>query len=184
MAVIAVKATALLAAVHLVVGRVDVQDEPRRRLAFPQLDEQLHEHRLQRVRIVIDPVIAARRAAAGRVFETLQRALAGQRRTALAASLERVGQQGQQRVSPQIVVVVQVLVAQGNAGDALRQQGPQGVNPEPGVAVIGEARGHPVEEPDKAVDLPQQQRSGVRRDRPAIECGGYPAALEPLKSEG
>ena len=184
MAVIAVKATALLVAVHLVVGRVDVQDEPRRRLAFPQLDEQLHEHRLQRVRIVADLVVAARLAADGRVFETLQRALAGQRRAALAASIERVGQQGQQRVTPQIVVVVEVLVAQGDAGDALRQHGPQGVYPELGIPVILEARGHPVEEPGEAVDLPEQERSRVRRDRPAVECGGYPAALEPLKSEG
>ena len=118
------------------------------------------------------------------MFETLQRALARQRRTAVAASLERVGQQGQQRVVTQIVVVVEILVAQGDARDALRQQGPQGVHSEPGVAVIPEARGHPVEEPDDAVDLPQQQRSGVRRDRSAIECGGYPPALEPLKYEG
>jgi len=183
-AVVAVKAPALLAAVHLVVGRVDVQDQPRRRLAFPQVDEQLHEQRLQRIRIVVDPVIAARLAADRRVFETVQRALARQRRTALPASLERVGQQGQQRIVPQIVMVVEVLVAQGNAGDALRQQGPQGVYPEPGVAVILEARSHPVEEPDEAVDLPQQQRSGVRRDRSAVECGGYSAALEPLKYEG
>ncbi len=184
MTVVAVKAPALLAAVHLVVGRVDVQDQPRRRLALPQVEEQLHEQRLQRVRIVIDPVIAARLPAGGRVFETLQRALASQRRTALPASLELVGQQGQQRIVTQIVVVVEILVAQGNAGDALRQQGPQGVHPEPGVAVILEARGHPVEKPDEAVDLPQQQRSGVRRDRSAVECRGYPATLEPLKYEG
>ena len=91
---------------------------------------------------------------------------------------------GAQRVVPQIVVVVEVLVAQGDAGDALRQHGPQGVHPEPRVAVIGEARGHPVEEPDEAVDLPEQERSRVRRDRPAVERRGDPAALEPLKYEG
>ena len=183
-AVVAMEAPALLTAVHLVVGRVDVQDEPRRRLALPQVDEQLHEQRLQRIRIVIDPVIAARYPADGRVFETVQRALARQRRTTLPASFELVGQQGQQRVVPQIVVVVEVLVPQGDAGDTLRQQRPQGVYPEPGIAVILEARSHPVEEPDEAVDLPEQQRSGVRRDRSAVECRGYPAALEPLKYEG
>lgn len=85
---------------------------------------------------------------------------------------------------PQIVVVVEILVTEGDAGDALGQQGPQGVHPEPGVAVILEARGHPVEEPDEAVDLPQQQRPGVRRDRSAVECGAHPAAPEPLKCEG
>ena len=120
--------------------------------------------------IVVDPVVAAGLAAGGRVFETLQRALAGQRRAPPAASLECVGQQSQQRVVPQIVVVVEVLVAQGDAGDALRQHGPQGVHPEPRVAVIGEARGHPVEEPDEAVDLPEQERSRARRDRPAVDC--------------
>ena len=87
-AVVAVEEPALLAAVHLVVGRVDVQDEPRRRLALPRVDERLHEHRLQRIRIVVDPVLAAELAAAGRMFETVQRALARQRRAALPASLE------------------------------------------------------------------------------------------------
>ena len=66
--------------------------------------------------IVADPVVAAGLAAAGRMFETVQRAVAGQCRTALPASLDLVGQQGQQRVVPQIVLIFEILVSQGDAG--------------------------------------------------------------------
>ena len=45
-------------------------------------------------------------------------------------------------------------------------------------------RGHPVEESDEAVDLPEQQRPGVRRYRSAVERGAHRAAPPPLKREG
>jgi len=175
---------ALLAAVHLVVGGVDVQHQPRRRLALPRVDEQLHEHRLQRIRIVLNPVVAAGLTAGRRMLETVQRALARQRRTALPAALELARQQGQQGVVPQIVVVVEVFVSQGNARNALRHQRPHRVFREPPVAVVREARRDSVEEPHEPVDLPKQQRPRVRRDRSAVERRGHPAALAPLKCEG
>ena len=55
---------------------------------------------------------------------------------------------------------------------------------ETGIAVVGEAIRHPVQDPDRPVDLAKQQHSGVRRDRSAVERGRYPAALAPLKCEG
>ena len=139
-AVIAVEEPALLAAVHLVVGRVDIQHQPGRRLALPQIDEQLHELRLQRIRIVADPVVAVGLTAGGRMLEAVQRALACQRCAALPPTLKLARQQGQQRIVPQVVVVVEVLVPQGDARDALRHQCPKRVFREAGVAVILEAR--------------------------------------------
>lgn len=63
-------------------------------------------------------------------------ALAGQCDTAPPASLEPVGQQDQQRVVAQVIVVDEVFVAQSDGGDALRHQRPQRVYPERGIAVI------------------------------------------------
>ena len=55
-AVVAVEAAALLAAVHLVVRRVDVEHEPRwRQPSRPGLDEQFGEQRLERPGVMGDP---------------------------------------------------------------------------------------------------------------------------------
>jgi len=40
------------------------------------------------------------------------------------------------------------------------------------VASVRETGGHPVEEAERPVDFAQQQRSGVGRDRSAVERGG------------
>ena len=102
MVVVAVIEPALLAAVDLVVGRVDVQNEPRRPSALPRVDERLEQHGLQRVRIVLDPVVAARRTRGRGMLQTVQRALARQCRAVLPAPFELAGQQRQQRVVPQL----------------------------------------------------------------------------------
>ena len=183
MAVVAVEEPALLPAVHRIVGRVDVKHQPLRRQALPGLDEQVGQHVLELLGIVVDLPVAVRPAPGGRVFETVQRALARQRRAALAASLGLVRQQRQHGIAPQLVVVVEVLVSQRDARDPLRHQRPHRMLRETGVAVVREAAGHPVEEAQRPVDAPQQQRSGVRRDRSAVERGGHPAAPDSLKRE-
>ena len=103
MAVVAVEEAALLAPVDLVVGRVDVEHQARRPPALPGVDERLEQHGLQRVRIMADPVVAARFATRGRVFKPVQGALPRQRRTVLPMSLELAGEQRQNRVVPQLV---------------------------------------------------------------------------------
>ena len=184
MAVVAVEEAALLAPVDLVVGRVDVEHQARRPPALPRVDERLEQHGLQRVRIMADPVVAARFATRGRVFKPVQGALPRQRRTVLPMSLELAGEQRQNRVVPQLVVVVEVFVSQGDAHDALPHQRPNRVFRETGIAVVGEATCHLVQEPRRTVDLAEQQHSGIRRDRAPVERGRYPAAPAPLKCEG
>ena len=184
MAVVAVEGAALLAAVHLVVRRVDVEHEPRRRQpSRPGLDEQFGEQRLERLGVMGDPVIPLRPPVPGCVLEAVQRALARQRRAALAPSLELAGQQGQQGIVPQEVMVVEVFVSQRDAGDALRDQRAHRVLRQTRIAPVREAGGHPVEQPDRAVGPPQQQGSPVRGDRAAVERGHHLPALAPLKSE-
>ena len=175
---------ALLATVDLVVGRVDVEHESGWPLLLPGVDERLEQNGLQCVHIVLDPVVASRRPRGRRMFQTVEGALAGQRRAVLAAAFELAGQQRQQWIVAQLVVVVEILVSQGNAHDALGHQRADRVLCQAGIAVIGEACSHPVDEPDPAVEIPEQQRSGVRRHRSAVERGGHPAPLAPLKYEG
>ena len=183
-AVVAVVEPALLAAVHGVVGRVAVQHQPRRGQAPPGVDERVDQHVLKLLGVVVDPGVAARPAAGGRVLEPAQRALARQWRAALPACFELARQQRQQRVAAQVVVVVEVLVSQGDAGDALRHHRAHRMFGEAGIAVVRETCGDPVEESGGAVRLPEQQRPGVRRDRSAVERGGHPAPTAPLKPEG
>ncbi len=181
-AVVAVEGPPLLAAVRLVVGAVDVEHEPGRGRAGPAVDEQLGEQVLKRRGFVADPVVPARLAFGG-VLEPVQRALAGQRRAVPAAAPELAGQEAEHGVAAQVVVIVQVLVAEGEADDALGHQRPDGVLGEPRVAVVGEAGGHAVEQAAVAADPPEQERPGVGRDRAAVERGGHFAALAALKSE-
>ena len=129
-AVVAVEGPPLLAAVRLVVGAVDVEHEPGRGRAGPAVDEQLGEQVLKRRGFVADPVVLARLAFGG-VLEPVQRALAGQRRAVPAAAPELAGQEAEHGVAAQVVVIVQVLVAEGEADDALGHQRPDGVLGEP-----------------------------------------------------
>ena len=148
---------------------------------FQESMNEVEQHGLQRVRIMADPVVAARFATRGRVFKPVQGALPRQRRTVLPMSIELAGEQRQNRVVPQLVVVVEVFVSQGDAHDALPHQRPDRVFRETGIAVVGEATCHLVQEPRRTVDLAEQQHSGVRGDRlrrrtRPLPCG--PGTLE------
>ena len=182
-AVVAVEEAALLAAVHFIVGAVDVEHEAGRGRAGSGLDEQLGEQGLERPGVMADPVVPARLASSRGVFEPVQRTLAGQRRAVLAAALELAGEEAEHGVVAQVVVVVQILVAQGEAGDALGHERGNGVCGEARIAVVGEAAGDAVEQAAVPPDLPEQQRPRIGGDRPAVEGGRDFTTLTALKSE-
>ena len=119
--VVAVEEPALLMPMQRHVGRVQVEgDLPRRRAVG--LLEQVHKQRLDRRAIVANPVIAAgltRR----RVLQPVQRALAGEGRAAGTPGLQLTRQEGQHRVMAQLVVVDQILMAEGDAEHPLADQG-------------------------------------------------------------
>lgn len=138
-AVVAVEEAALLAALHRIAGQVDFEHESGRTTVSPGIDERLERRCLQGVRIMADPAVAIRRAARRRMFDPVQRALRRQRRAVLAMPLELAGEQGQNRVVPQLVVVVEVFVSHGDPHDALRHQRLDRVLDETGIAVVGEA---------------------------------------------
>ena len=62
--------------------------------------------------------------------------------------LELAGERGQNRVVPQLVVIVEVFISKGDPHDALCHQRPDRVLDEAGIAVVGEAARHPVQEPE------------------------------------
>ena len=80
-------------------------------------------------------------------------------------------------------MVVHVLVAAGNADDPLPDQGPHRVYNCVRLASVVKACRHPIDEPDRPVRFPQQQRASVRGDGAALESRHHPLAPKPFEFE-
>jgi hypothetical protein len=100
-----------------------------------------------------------------------------------APGRELAGEDRQDRVVAELVVVHDVLVSERDAEDALAHEGADLVlDPlrHPGVA---EARGKAADQADGAVRRVEQQRASVRGDCATIEGGHHAAALDGCKVE-
>src|SRR3990172_8769852 len=95
----------------------------------------------------------------GGELEPVQRALPRQR----LFDRTLAGQHRQQRVVAQLLVVVQVLIAQGQTVDALRQHLRKLMLDPLRLARIGEAARHAPQQSDLAIRLSQQQRAALGR---------------------
>jgi hypothetical protein len=80
-------------------------------------------------------------------------------------------------------VIVEVLVAQRQAEDALPHQRLQPVLDIARVAPVGEARGKPTRQPEAPIHLSQQKRPGIRGDVPASEARNHAASFNRFKIE-
>ena len=116
------------------------------------------------------------------MFEPVQGRLARQRLAALAPSAELTGQRGQYRVTAQLIVIVQVLVAQRDPHDPLHHQRVHRVFDQLRIAPILEAGRHPFGQPQGAIDLAQQQRTRIRTDLPSVEIHRHLAAINTLRA--
>jgi hypothetical protein len=83
----------------------------------------------------------------------------------------------------QLVVVVQVLVAERDADDPLHHQGLDGVLRQFRIALVAEAGGKAAGQADHPVAGAQQQSAGIRGDRAAVECSHHLMAFDRWKSE-
>ena len=101
--VVAVKMPAFLFAVERIVGRIQVDDDVRQRLAM-SLQEQIDEQAFDGWPVMIELVVAVLADLAG-VFQPVERRLAGER------SARPVDDGSERRIVAQSVVVDQVLVA-------------------------------------------------------------------------
>ena len=63
----------------------------------------------------------------------------------------------EQRVVTKLIVVVQVFIAEREGEHALADQGLDRVLEQSWVAPVGETAGHPTDQPEAAIQPPQQQ---------------------------
>ena len=122
--VIAVEETLFLMPVQRVVGGVEVQGDLRRRRRMG-VEKQVDKQSLDRRRVVADLVIAGRLQPAQ--FQPIERRFAGQRRTIRPLGRQLAAEHRHNRIVAQLVVVDQVLIAQGNPEHPLTHQARHGV---------------------------------------------------------
>ena len=178
--VVAVEEPAFLTPVQRIVGGVEIEHDLGWRL-LAGVEEQIDEQRLDGVRIGGDAGITRRFRAAE--FQPVQRALAGQRRAVAAMGGQFAGQDRHDRIVAELVVVVQVLVTQRDAGDTLHHQGLDRVFRVGGVAIVFEAGGQPAGQAEHMIGGAQEQGAGIAANRSAVERRGDGAAFDTCKVE-
>jgi hypothetical protein len=119
----------------------------------------------------------------GRVLQSVERRFAGQSGTVRALPRQCSGEHAEHRIMAQLIVVVDILIAERDAEDALAEQRWQRVDGGIQIAAILEAARQPRHQPDRFVGLAQQQRARVRADLPAIEGAHNLAALDSSEIE-
>ena len=110
-------------------------------------------------------------------LQAVERALAGQRRAPGSLGLKLTQQRPEHRIVPQLLVIVEILVPQRHPKHPLPDQRPHRVFDQLRVALIDEAPSQPIDQPDRLIRAPQQQRSGVRAHRPSVEPRHHTATL-------
>lgn len=178
--IVAVKEAALLIAVQRIAGRVGIEDDLFRR-PFVRLDEEIDEQSFDRVGPIVDLVIAARRL--HRALQTVQRRFARDRRAIGATGRELAGERRKQRIVAQRVVIVQIFVAERQTDQPLSEKRFDLVLDQHGIATIDKAGRKALRQPQRFVDLSQQQRASVRGQRPAIETRLDPTPFRLSKIE-
>jgi hypothetical protein len=83
----------------------------------------------------------------------------------------------------QRLMIVEILVAQGQAEHPLRDQIFHGVFDQPGIAPVLEATGHAAGQAERTIQLAQQQHPAVRTECAPIERGHHFAPTQSLKFE-
>jgi hypothetical protein len=112
-----------------------------------------------------DLLVAGGRRA--REFQPVQRRLAGCRRTVVAPGLEFARQHRHHRIMAEVVVIVQVLVAERNPEHPLPDERGDRVLDESRVSRVAETSGKPPNENQASIRGAQQQAPRVRSQRAA-----------------
>src|SRR5258708_34145824 len=92
-------------------------------------------------------------------------------------------QRRQQRIFPQLFVIVQIFISQSQPIDSLGDQLLHWMFDQIGVPIIGEAGRKLPEDPNALLDLPQQQTTTIAGDRSTVELRADLASLLGMKSE-
>jgi hypothetical protein len=180
-----VEEPAFLLAVERIVRRIEVQHDPRRRLLMG-VQEVLDEQPLDGFVIVDDLVIA--RDLGRRALQTIERATPGQGVAAIPRphpsgphQIPLPGRHSQQRIVPQGVVIVEILVTLGLGQHALSQKLFHRVLDPIRTTMVPEARREATDQPAALRHLPQQQQAAVLRLPSAIKSGHHLPPAQGLK---
>ena len=175
------EATFLLA-VQRNIGVVEIQHDLAG-CTLMRFQKEIDQQRVDLCSVAIDLVIL-RRMAPRRVLQTIERALASQRLAVGPQHRAQLARQHRQRwVLAELVVIIEVLIAQRQAEDALPDQCVDLMLDIARIAPIDEAGGKAADQSEALVDLSQQQRSCVRGDVAAIETSHNRTPLDRFKFE-
>jgi len=160
--------------VQRVIGSIEIEDDFPGGLAVC-VEKQLHPQPLDRGPLRADLVIAALALRLVQL-QAVQRALARQRRTLGSALRLKLAQQcAEHRVMAQVLVVIEVLVPQRHPEHALPDQRPHRMLNQVRIARIDKTPCQPIDQTDRFIGLPEQQRSGIRADRAAVKSRHHAA---------
>jgi len=104
-------------------------------------------------------------------------------RPALSRRIGLLGQDRQQRIFPQLVVIVQIFIAQRQRKHPLRHKFLHRVLDPLRIAMVGKAGGQPLHDLHPLLHLPQQQSTGVAGDRATVKPTLYFALRQGMKFE-
>ena len=164
-----------------IVRRVEVERDPLRR-GLVGGDSDVEEDLLH-CRVVDADLAIPAGLAHQAMLQAVERRLAGECLHIGALGRQRVGHQTEHRFASQLIVVIEILIAEGLAVNALRNHRLDGVHNKILIAVVAKAARDPRRQTDRPVRLTQQHRAAVRRHRPAVESAHNLAALEAFKVE-
>jgi hypothetical protein len=146
---------------HRIVGRIEIENDLARRVLV-RLQEQIDKQSLDGDRVVTGPVIARRLR---------------HRRAILAPCRKLARQHCHHRIVAQLIVVVEVLIAERDPEHSLAHQRHHLVLDQILTPHIVKARRKPLRQPDRMIRRSKKQRSRIRRDRAAVECRHHFAPL-------
>jgi len=170
----------LLVPVHGIIGRIEIKDDLARR-ALVSIQELLDQKPLDGNRVVADLVIARRLQPAQ--LQPVERRLAGYRRTRAAPRRELACQHRHQRIVAQLVVVVEILVAERDPEHPLAHQRHNLMLDQVRTSLVVEACRKSIHQPDRTIRRSEKERAAIRRDWPAVERRHHFAAFHGCKSE-
>ena len=171
---------ALLVPVQRIVRGVKVEDDLLGR-PFVGFQEQRHRQRLDRGFVAGNLVVARRLLPAQ--FQTVQRRLARHRGAVLASCRKLSRQHRHQRVVPQFIVIVEVLIAQRNPEHPLADQSAHRVLHQILAAVVAKTGRKSIHQTDRSVARAQKQRTRIRGHQPGIEGRLHNPAFNDSKIE-
>src|SRR3954447_11920257 len=116
-----------------------------------------------------------------RVFQSVERTLASERRGSGIILLEPAQQRTEHGVMAQVFVVDQILVTKRHAEDALAHKAPHPMGDEAWMTPIAKARGEPIHEPDGPIRRAEKKSAGVRGHEPTVELRNEFAPARPFK---